>query len=161
MNNIIALVRETIKQRDALCRASSNDSAAMQLWRQEIQQGRRNRDHNVGHRRIWTRRDKRLFDASDDGWTPGARVLALVRWYARRPMQQMMDAAIDEAVIFERPELIPILREIAAAHGLLQRHFADHASNREPTLWWEDAQKAHDGALKHFAITAPDIDEKL
>lgn len=160
MKLTICYLREVIRQRDMLLRASDHDSSAIG-WLREDERGNRPRIPGAGQRRIWTRRDKRLFASSPDGSPPGWRVLYLLRAYGRGPLCEYLRLAELELQRVNRSRLIICLRRIHAAHGQLTHHLRDIAENRPVSIWWEDVQTEYDNALRQFAKAAPDINDEL
>lgn len=159
MKKTICCLREVIRQRDMLLRASDHDNSAIG-WMHQDEQGNRPRIPGAGQRRIWTRRDKRLFEAGE-GPRPGWRVLHLLRAYERGPLREYFAIADRELTAANRRWLVIALRRIQAAHDDFCRHLRENAEHQPISIWWEDIQTEYDNALRKFAKAAPDINDEL
>jgi hypothetical protein len=123
---LAAFVREVLRQRELLNDAMERDDVAVSLMRED-EIGRRKREGGRGHRRIWTRRDKRLLDAGYENG-PGCprteRILERLRpERGEGPYVPLLRAALDETRCEGTfSHLAPILEALADAHEGLFNH---------------------------------------
>jgi len=160
-SKLCTLVREVVRQRKVLEGALDHDDIAVQLMLQE-RDGRRNRTPGTGHRRIWTRRDKRLFEASDDGGVPPIRTERLLeRFYPRVgecSVVSLLNAAIGEAKGAGRFEvLIDQITTVSAAHLGLLHFVADCVDQVDSVTTFDQVKAFHNSALDQLAEVAPEI----
>jgi hypothetical protein len=130
----VAFVREVLRERELLEDAMERDDVAMSLMRED-EIGRRNRRQGTGHRRIWTRRDKRLLDAGYENG-PGCprteHILERLRpQRGEGPHVPLLRAALDEV---QREgtfsHLAPIIEDLANAHVDFFNHVAEVAAGQ-------------------------------
>lgn len=158
---LLAFAREVVRQRSVLEYAIARDDIVTQLMRQD-RDGRGNRIPGAGHRRKWTRKVQRYFEASDNGDIPLLRTERLLLRIAPSANEcsyrPLLTEAIQEAKQADRfALLIDQLTTLGAAHFGFLTYVIEAVKKIDFSTQPVDVNRFYDNALRQLAAVAPEV----